>query len=59
MKINAPKMEMRAFGKKQKGRKLITSFLYAINEVKFSIYNLSKLRSQKQQKVASTGRAKG
>ena len=50
MKINAPKMEMRAFGKKQKGRKLITSFLYAINEVKFSIYKYLVLGTKNAKK---------
>ena len=50
MKINAPKMEMRAFGKKQKGRKLITSFLYAINEVKFSIYKYLVLGTKNTKK---------
>ena len=32
-KINASKMEMRAYDKKQVGRKLIANVLYIINEV--------------------------
>ena len=38
---------------------MIASVLYLINEAKLSIYNLSKLRSQKHQKATLTGLAGG
>ena len=43
-------MEMRAFGEKQKGIKLIIGFLYVINEVKFSIYKYLVLGTKNTKK---------